>query len=129
MSVKTWREEAFPKGTERYVFKGMSDVEALESAMQKWQMLKPENLEKHNLVHYLDEVREHGNIEVSHTFGASYCALCVKYETYMGTLNCRACPLINCNKQYAHFVETGDPQPMLGLISEKLDLKLKEIYD
>lgn len=107
MNMKSWMEEFYPVAAYE-----CEEAEALEHSHKKWTGLLPENLAKHEIMpeeFYNSAVISDG--EHAFWIDSSTCALCRIYE-----LKCLQCPLINCRAEYAAWLESYDPVPMISLI-------------
>jgi len=85
MSIKSWKEEFYPV-TAKEVNTYGTDKELIEHSLKKWNGLRKENLEKHQIAkgHYsLSDIEK----EYFSADGGS-CALCQRYDD-----NCEGCPL------------------------------------
>ena len=125
MTIKTWKEEFYPKAPT----KGMSKKAAIEHSLKKWRGLTRRNLKKHWIYPEFsfswdclkddDEFQFHIN--------SSTCALCKKYIGEFGE-ECTECPLFQllgnrCDggmAPYNTWINKGDPKPMIKALEETL---------
>ena len=110
MCLQSWKEEFYP-----ILASDVDEQDALQHSLQKWIGLRPENLEKHNVVLFDHTVRDKfqlGGCDFV-MIAASSCALCVHYS--VRSEECSKCPLINCGRQFRVFVLSDNDQPMLDL--------------
>lgn len=118
MSFKTWKEEFYPVTAQEIVEKCATRQELILHSLQKWNGLKQENLDKHNVsiiqarvFNYI--VFDNKDMEFFKTLEFTYwgelkeklegidhliidsdsCSLCVKYE------DCEDCPLYDMRDQ------------------------------
>lgn len=111
MSLKTWMKEFYKVPSNRV----KSDIEALDHSILKWEGLREENLEKHNLVHIANSpfITELGTDD-SFMVDSRSCALCHLYLLS----ECEGCPLYislsnaMCNNVYRGFFIHGNVLPM-----------------
>lgn len=120
MSVKTWIEEFYPVKASA----GMTDKEALEHAILKFEGAKKENLKKHNV--FLDdaEMYEKDTNDIFY-FTSDECSLCLKYINE----ECRGCPLYennqynrcgNLSSPYTEFCDTNNSNSMLETLKTSI---------
>ena len=120
MSKKSWLKEFYPVEACK-----VSESEALKHSIRKWKGARKEALAKHNC--FISEYRTISTkCGVVLRFDADSCALCSFYID----CGCIECPLYKvgckyCDEDkgtYTHFIETGDPEPMIELL-EKCERK------
>lgn len=87
MSIKSWKAE-FYKENAYDVAQDGSDLQLIEHSLAKWEGLKPENLEKHELKgvgHRIVDTKSDEAFRVD----CDSCALCQKYDAD----DCYTCPI------------------------------------
>lgn len=123
MSLKTWKEEFYPTKA--------NSPEALaspiEHSLRKWKGLTKKNLAKHRVwkggrMFIMDEWADILSID------CESCALCINstVKDECGThVVCAHCPIYEtlmkeCNSEYFEWVCTGNPTPMISLLTRTL---------
>lgn len=128
MSIETWKKEFYPETAEEVAAKGNVKA-ALEHSLKKWEGLRVENLNKHDLskgtqsrmIKFWPHPHGGGDLQMFPVEGSN-CALCQMYMYgEQGYANCDACPLEDCDPEYATFFEVDDPEPMIALLKQKLE--------
>ena len=115
MSIETWKQEFYHVPATA----NMTDREAIEHGIQKWEGFKAKNRRKHNVnrTNYTlcDALNEF-------SFGIETCALCLKY--YTG--GCLACPLHKQGYSCTYFdspydaAHNGNPAAMIAALKKCL---------
>lgn len=134
MSLQTWKEEFYPEKPR----KSMTEKQAIEHSIRKWEGLRKTNLKKHKIllyhsVHFIEDENDGMYIE------SESCALCKKYlhlDKYEAN-PCEECPLYKslgkpCDQfkllgeqtsPYIIWEKTGDPRPMIKALKKLLEEK------
>lgn len=124
MSLKTWKKEFYPKAPT----KKMTVREALEHSIRKWEGLRPENLERHEVLrskyYWLADEANMDTFDIN----ADSCALCKKF--YLMDYECTDCPLYqqlgkrcdaNDRSPYVIWRTKGNPEPMIKALKKALE--------
>lgn len=127
MSLQSWIEEFYPIPA-----KEVSKENALEHSIKKWEGLRKENLEKHDLMQEDRSILDQESYEALRIDGNS-CALCVHYAA---RTSCIGCPLYHirqdtkCDKSnkdvsavYFDFTEDENPEPMIEELKQARNWK------
>ena len=136
MSLKTWKQEFYPKPASRVAKKN-----AIKASLLKWQGLRPENLVKHDMVVSHGFVHETEDDEKEFWIGGEDCPLCVHYnvpEECRSPERCGDCPLViaetamsprgepcdywtaDRTPPYGRWSKHKDPEPMIALLEAAL---------
>lgn len=123
MSIETWKAEFYPRPAQ-----AISEEDALDHSIRKWEGLQPDALEKHVLFVVKNLIWEISSRPSSHKVGRKDCALCVQYLVKVNHLDdcCERCPIFKfrgsacCegvgNPWYAFM--KGNAAPMLDLLRQ-----------
>lgn len=127
MSLQSWKKEFYPIDA-----KDVRKKDAVEHSIKKWEGLRRENLERHDLVLKYGWIVVDICSEERFAINGETCALCVHY--FEG--GCYYCPLkivnghVPCFKQnesdiniYSEFTDHSDPEPMIEMLKKARDLK------
>ena len=112
MSIKTWKQEFYPVPATQ----NMSDREAIEHGIKKWEGFKAKNRRKHNVK------RRSYTLDDEFNFGIETCALCLKY--YRG--GCLSCPLHEQGYSCTYYgspydaARNGNPAAMIAALKQCL---------
>lgn len=124
MSIRTWKEEFYPKRAQE-----TTKAEALDHSILKWIGLRPENLAKHEMRQdVFGCLRDTAGDKVF--VDSSTCALCHHHRgsnNYVDDNACNGCPLfevrdrVQCDAArmreadapYFLFMHGNDPEPMI----------------
>ena len=136
MSLKTWKQEFYPKPASRVAKKN-----AIKASLLKWAGLRPENLAKHDMVVSHGFVHETEDDEKEFWIGGEDCPLCVHYnvpEECRSPERCGDCPLViaetamsprgepcdywtaDRTPPYGRWSKHKDPEPMIALLEAAL---------
>lgn len=137
MSLETWKAEFYPIPADK-----VKKKDTLEHSLRKWEGLRKENLEKHEMK--LSGARLTGQDGLGYLLIASEsCALCVVAgKEALGEMRppcacasyCGKCPLYKLDKTSCDFGEgnpykvfsiEGNPEPMISLITRAIEEKAK----
>ncbi len=130
MSLQSWKEEFYPIAAREAA---TDDATALAHSLQKWTGLRPENLQKHGMQQAGYSITD--GMEGLCIDGNS-CALCRFHDpdSLGEPEGCKDCPLYqvwgcSCDPYgeetygpYRQFILLGDPEPMIDLIQEAINL-------
>jgi hypothetical protein len=120
MSLETWKEEFYPVPADQVKAK-----DALEHSLRKWQGLRKEALEKHQLTHTkLHHIRCRAS-QRQLKIDSTSCALCF---FYMDANDCEDCLLRpRCDQTddspFCVWRISGDPEPMIAALKAAVDKK------
>lgn len=120
MSLQTWMLEFYPETAEEAAKRG--DAAAVEHSLRKWEGLKFENLERHDVGAGSRAIYD-GSTGQGFDLGGDNCALCVLHEEQY----CCTCPLYKARGGFAcdtrdpdedgapwfFWTEDHDPEPMI----------------
>jgi hypothetical protein len=122
MSLETWKAEFYPIEADKAT---NTDLEATLHSLKKWEGLRKDNLDKHNLVKINEFISNESIIdEKGNTLKitSSSCSLCKKYDN-----DCNECPLYRCGTAtYGYWLITSDPEPMIKSLEELRDKLMTE---
>lgn len=131
MSLETWKAEFYPVEPSPE----MTDLEAVEHSLRKWEGLWKENLEKHGLIASSSTIREKENDCERFEIDGESCSLCVKYISRDFNRSCGKCPLKKVNDEtpcdlwndsevsiYGEFGKNGNPEPMIKGLKKALKM-------
>lgn len=123
MSIETWKQEFYPVPASA----NMTDKEAIEHAILKWEGFEAKNRKKHKLnrlAHIL--IDEHA---CEFIFGIMTCSLCLKYFNN----GCNSCPFsvqgYNCKNIKSPYRKAmrGNPSVLIAALKECLILENQEL--
>lgn len=126
MSLESWKAEFYPVPASE-----VSEEDALDHSIRKWDGLTKENLERHGLSHDEDgDILDNGHVVFR--VDSYTCSLCEVFTPQMDDDECDACPLyqerngVACcehafgedDSPYGHYrvSPSHDPLPMLNLL-------------
>lgn len=135
MSLDSWKKEFYPVEANK-----VSEENALAHSLQKWDGLRPKNLDRHSVTVYRAVLQDEDGYRLTIADGS--CALCHQYmyedmDPFSGGV-CMACPLykirgIPCDvsaggsefyetSPYDVFRTKNDPEPMINLIKKAMEV-------
>jgi hypothetical protein len=129
MSLESWKEKALPVEARDFSNPEKTWEEALNHAINKWEHLREEELEKHGLVHIKGSRRVMEKEGLWILIDYENCSLCHK-SINNHTVYCRNCvlvqtgvvPIDGCDKQFVEFVRNSNPEPMIEILQKSLEL-------
>jgi len=127
MTMQTWLAEYYPVPADT----PMTGQEAIDHSRRKWEGLRSENLERHDLKRAYRRIFHEPSGE-DFTVDANTCALCFKFEEIEGKNTCQDCPLFavrgtRCDEYspgdgteslYSEFTVNGNPLPMIEALAK-----------
>jgi hypothetical protein len=131
MSLQSWKDEFYPVEASEIAKSDVTDLELIEHSIRKWEGLKQENLDRHEVVLgyfvvYAQNEEDSENVDIDCTT----CALCERHLEKTADKLCATCPvyLITgdiCFAQYSALSYEDGPKPMIDLLNLVKD-ELKE---
>ena len=119
MTIETWKQEFYhiPASSD------MTDKEAIEHAILKWEGFREKNRRKHKLNRFVPILFDENGCEF--IFGVMTCSLCLKYSSS----DCTSCPLTvqgyKCSNAYSPYRKAmnGNPAKLIAALKECLILE------
>jgi len=127
MSLESWKQLYYPITAEEAA--KLSSREIIQHSLTKWIGLRKTNLDRHGVWKSVVCLLTDGSDTPKLSITGSTCSLCARYYDPSADepASCASCTLAqlgksgtDCFKEYIHWRDTADPEPMIALLERAL---------